>query len=54
MPEKLIKQSVHFKESEWDKLKAKKQDEEKQFGYRISVNKFLRKIILKDAMEGRR
>lgn len=46
MPEKLIKQSIHFKQSEWNSLKAKKDAEQKKIGYKISVNKFLRKIVL--------
>ena len=48
MSEKLVKASIHFKELEWKEFKDRLEKERTRTGYKISVNKFLRKIVIGD------
>lgn len=43
-----MKASIHFTDQEWKEFMAKLEQERKRAGYKISVNKFLRKIVLKE------
>lgn len=43
-----MKASIHFTDAEWEAFKKRLEEERKRVGYKISVNKFLRKIVLKE------
>ena len=52
-----MKASIHFTDEEWKAFQAKLEAERKKTGYKISVNKYLRKIVIegtKEALNGRR
>ena len=41
-----MKASIHFTEEEWKEFRVRLEAERKKTGYKISVNKFLRKIVI--------